>query len=156
VRRARHGGGGRLRRTDGGADRPRRHGAAEPPAGGAGGQPRTARGELMASGSIIVSDRRARFQASPLRHLDPLLIGAPLALAGLGLLMVYSSTHRKLQEAGLDPYDFVKRQGIAIVAGLVAMAVLSAIDYRRLRELALLGYGATVVMLLAVLKIGAD
>jgi hypothetical protein len=42
----------------------------------------------MASGSIIVSDRRARFHASPLRHVDPLLFGAPLALAGLGLVMV--------------------------------------------------------------------
>src|SRR6476660_1910609 len=96
----------------------------------------------MASGSIIVSDRRARFHASPLRHVDPLLFGAPLALAGLGLLMVYSSTHRKLEEAGLDPFDFVKRQAIAIVVGVIAMAILTAIDYRKLRELALLGYGA--------------
>jgi rod shape determining protein RodA len=110
----------------------------------------------MASGSIIVSDRRARFHASPLRHVDPLLFGAPLALAGLGLLMVYSSTHRKLEEAGADPYDFVKRQSIAIVVGVIAMAVLTAIDYRKLRELALLGYGATVLMLIAVLRVGAD
>ena len=106
----------------------------------------------MASGSIIVSDRRARLQASPLRHVDPLLFGAPLALAGLGLLMVYSSTHRKLEEAGLDPYDFVKRQAVAIVVGIIAMAILTVIDYRKLRELALLGYGATVLMLVAVLR----
>jgi rod shape determining protein RodA len=110
----------------------------------------------MASGSIIVSDRRARFHASPLRHVDPLLFAAPIVLAGLGLLMVYSSTHRKLQEAGIDPYDFVKRQGIAIVVGIVAMLVLTAIDYRRLRELALLGYAATVLMLVAVLRVGAN
>ena len=110
----------------------------------------------MASGSIIVSDRRARFHASPLRHVDPLLFGAPLALAGLGLLMVYSSTHRKLEEAGLDPYDFVKRQAVAIVVGVIAMAILTAIDYRKLRELALLGYGVTVLMLVAVLRVGAN
>jgi rod shape determining protein RodA len=110
----------------------------------------------MASGSIIVSDRRARFDASPLRHVDPLLFGAPLVLAGLGLLMIYSSTHRKLLQAGLDPYDFVKRQAVAIVVGLVAMAILTAIDYRKLRELALLGYGATILMLVAVLKVGAN
>ena len=91
----------------------------------------------MASGSIIVSDRRARFHASPLRHVDPLLFGAPLALAGLGLLMVFSSTHRKLEEAGLDPYDFVKRQAVAIVVGILAMVILTAIDYRKLRELCL-------------------
>jgi rod shape determining protein RodA len=90
-----------------------------------------------------------------LRHVDPLLFGAPLALAGLGLLMVYSSTHRKLEEAGLDPFDFVKRQAIAIVVGVIAMAILTAIDYRKLRELALLGYGATILMLVAVLRVGA-
>ncbi len=106
--------------------------------------------------SVIVSDRRARFQESPLRHLDPLLVGAPLVLAGLGLLMIYSSTHRRLEAAGLDPFDFVKRQGLAIVAGLAAMLLIAAIDYRRLRELALLGYGATIVMLVAVLKFGAN
>ena len=110
----------------------------------------------MASGSIIVTDRRARLAASPLRHVDPLLFGAPLVLAGLGLLMVYSSTHRKLEAAGLDPYDFVKRQGVAIAVGIVAMVLLTAIDYRKLRELALLGYGVTLLMLVAVLKIGAD
>ena len=109
----------------------------------------------MASGSIIVSDRRARFHASPLRHVDPLLFAAPIVLAGLGLLMVYSSTHRKLEEAGLDPFDFVKRQAIAIVVGVIAMAILTAIDYRKLRELALLGYGATILMLVAVLRVGA-
>jgi rod shape determining protein RodA len=111
---------------------------------------------MMASGAIIVSDRRARFHASPLRHVDPLLFGAPLVLAGLGLLMVYSSTHRRLEEAGLDPFDFVKRQAVAIVIGVVAMVVISAIDYRKLRELALLGYAATVLMLVAVLRVGAD
>ncbi|MGZ6953567.1 MAG: rod shape-determining protein RodA [Acidimicrobiia bacterium] len=106
--------------------------------------------------AVIVSDRRARLQESMLRHVDPLLLGAPIALAGLGLLMIYSSTHRRLEAAGIDPYDFVKRQGIAIVAGIVAMVVLTAIDYRKLRELALLGYGITVLMLVAVLKVGAD
>ena len=36
------------------------------------------------------------------------------------------------------------------------MFVIAAIDYRRLRELALLGYGATIVMLVAVLEFGAN
>ena len=106
--------------------------------------------------AVVVSERRARMQESALRRLDPLLVGAPIVLAGLGLLMIYSSTHRALADQGLDPYYFVKRQGIAIVLGLVAMAVMIAVDYRRLRELALIGYGATILMLVAVLKIGAD
>jgi len=106
--------------------------------------------------AVIVSDRRARLQESVLRHVDPLLVGAPLVLSGLGLLMIYSSTHRALTEHGLDPYYFVKRQAIAIVIGIIAMVVITAVDYRKLRELALIGYAATVLMLVAVLKVGAD
>ncbi len=105
--------------------------------------------------AVIVSERRSRLQASPLRHVDLLLFGAPIVLSVIGLLMVYSSTHRKLEEAGLDPYDYVKRQGLAIVAGVVVMLVLTSIDYRRLRELALMGYLGTVLLLVAVLQFGA-
>ena len=106
--------------------------------------------------AIVVSDRRARLQESPLRHLDPFLFGAPALLAALGTLMVYASTRYKLEAQHLDPLYFVKRQIIAIVVGIVVMVVLMFIDYRRLRELSLLGYGATILMLLAVLKFGAS
>ena len=106
--------------------------------------------------AIIATDRRSRIQESPLRHVDPLLFGPPVLLAGLGLLMVYASTHRILEAENLDPMFFVKRQAIAIVIGLAAMVGLMMIDYRRLRELSLLGYFATVLMLVAVLKLGVD
>ncbi len=106
--------------------------------------------------AIVVSDRRARLQESPLRHLDPFLFGAPALLAALGTLMVYASTRHKLEAQHLDPLYFVKRQIIAITVGIVVMVVLMFIDYRRLRELSLLGYGATILMLLAVLKVGAS
>lgn len=106
--------------------------------------------------AVVVSDRRARLQESALRHLDPLLFAAPLLLSGLGLLMIYSSTHRRLEEQGLDPLDLVKRQAMAIAVGVVAMVVITAIDYRRLRELALVGYGATVLLLIAVLRFGVN
>ena len=106
--------------------------------------------------AIVVSDRRARLQESPLRHLDPFLFGAPALLAALGTLMVYASTRHKLEAQHLDPLYFVKRQIIAITVGIVVMVVLMFIDYRRLRELSLLGYGATILMLLGVLKFGAS
>ena len=106
--------------------------------------------------AVVLTDRRARLQASPLRHLDVLLVLAPILVSGLGLLMIYSSTRVKLEQAGDDPFRFVKRQAIAIVIGIIAMAVMLAIDYRRLRELALWGYGATIVLLLAVKGVGAN
>ena len=106
--------------------------------------------------AIVVSDRRARLQASPLRHLDPLLFGPPALLAALGTLMIYASTRHRLEIQHLDPLYFVKRQIIAIVVGVIVMVILMLIDYRRLRELSLLGYGATVLMLVAVLKFGVS
>ena len=106
--------------------------------------------------AIVVSDRRARRQESPLRHLDPFLFGSALLLAALGTLMVYASTRQKLETDHLDPLYFAERQIIAIVVGLVVMVILMFIDYRRLRELSLLGYGVTIAMLLAVLKFGTS
>ena len=106
--------------------------------------------------AIVVSDRRDRFQSSPLRHLDPLLFGAPALLAALGALMVYASTRHRLETQGIDPLYYLKRQIIAVVVGVVVMVVLMLIDYRRLRELSLIGYGATILLLIAVLKFGVS
>jgi rod shape determining protein RodA len=90
----------------------------------------------------------SRLEASPLRHFDFLLVGAALAITVLGLAMIYSTTHQRVPG---DPYYFVKRQGLFAAIGFVAMAVVIWIDYKRLRELSMLFYGATVFMLLAVL-----
>src|SRR5918995_5343089 len=90
--------------------------------------------------------------SSVLRDLDPLLIGAMLAIAALGLLMVYSSTRERLRLEGGDELYFVKRQGAAILLGLLVMGLLLAVDYRRLRDYSVFAYVATVVGLLAVLS----
>jgi rod shape determining protein RodA len=95
---------------------------------------------------------RSRFDTSLLRDLDPLLIGATLAITALGMLMIYSSTRERLRLEGVDELYFVKRQGVAILVGLVVMALLLAIDYRRLRDYSAFAYVATVVGLLAVLS----
>ena len=91
---------------------------------------------------------RSRLDASPLRHFDFLLVGTTLAITALGLVMIYSTTHNRIPG---DPYYFVKRQGLFAALGCVAMVVVLAIDYRRLRDLSIAFYIGTVVMLLAVL-----
>jgi rod shape determining protein RodA len=96
--------------------------------------------------------RRSLFDVSLLRDLDPLLIGATLAISVLGMLMIYSSTRERLRLEGVDDLYFVKRQGLAILVGLVVMALLLAIDYRKLRDYSAFAYVATVVGLLAVLS----
>lgn len=97
-------------------------------------------------------DRRARFEASPFGNVDPVLIGAALAIAALGLLMIYSSTRERLAFDGIDEYYFVKRQAVFILLGLGVMAAVMAVDYRKLRDFSVIAYGAVVMSLLAVLS----
>jgi rod shape determining protein RodA len=90
----------------------------------------------------------SRLEASPLRHFDWILVGAALGITALGLVMIYSTTHLRIPG---DPYYFVKRQAMFAGIGIVAMVGVLAIDYRRLREYAMVFYGVTVFLLLAVL-----
>jgi rod shape determining protein RodA len=62
--------------------------------------------------------------------------------------MIYSTTHQRVPG---DPFYFVKRQGLFAIIGTAALVLVMAIDYRRLRELSMIFYGATVFLLLAVL-----
>jgi|SRR5680860_405002 len=101
--------------------------------------------------AVVLTERRARIQTSPFRHLDLLLVASTIAISMLGLLMIYSASRTRLETAGEDPFTFVKRQAIFLVMGLAAMAAVLAIDYRKLREWVLGGYVGIVVVLAAVL-----
>jgi rod shape determining protein RodA len=92
----------------------------------------------------------AWLESSALRDLDPLLIGATLLISAVSLLMIWSSTHERLQSQGVDEFYFVKRQGAAIFVGLLVMALILAIDYRKLRDFSVLAYAGTVFLLLVV------
>src|SRR5262249_26226159 len=67
-------------------------------------------------------------------------------------LMIYSSTRERLRLEGVDELYFVKRQGVAILVGLAVMALLVAVDYRKLRDSSGFAYVATMVGLLVVLS----
>lgn len=104
-----------------------------------------------------LSSRRARFEASATRNVDLVLVGAVMAIALLGLLMIYSSTRERLAFDGVDELYFVKRQAIFIVLGLCVMAAVMAVDYRKLRDFSVIAYGGVVIALLAVLSpLGSD
>lgn len=94
---------------------------------------------------------RERSSASPLLHIDVGLIVAALALAGVGVLMVYSATRGP--GGPEDPVNrfFLQRQAIFVGIGVLVMAAVASFDYRRLREWAVPLYGLTVLILGAVL-----
>ena len=94
----------------------------------------------------------SRSAASPWRHVDASLIAAVLAIAGLGVLMVYSSTRARLEADGSDPAFYLKRQAVFFVLGVVVMFGMTLKDYRVFRDSAQIIYLGTIGLLLAVLS----
>src|SRR6187401_2817480 len=84
-------------------------------------------------------------------HIDWALLLAVLALCGLGVAMIYSTTG--------DPTRDVSRlhitQSYAIVLGLVAMIVTLSFDYRTFTDKSHLIYIGMLALLIYVLFFGA-
>ena len=60
---------------------------------------------------------------------------ATLGLVAFGLVMVFSATSTPAALGNGDPMTFLTKQAIYALAGIVLLAVLSRIDYHRLRRL---------------------
>ncbi len=101
-----------------------------------------------------IATRATRDESSMWRHADPVLLLLPLALSALGLLMIYSSSRTRLKSQGLTQLYYVERQGLAVVLGIVAMAIVLLVDYRRLRDLWLPIYIGALAVLVSVLFVG--
>ena len=85
--------------------------------------------------------------AAPWRHVDYTLLGAVLAIASLGVLMVYSAT----RNLGADEMYYLRRQGAFTLIGLGVMVLVATIDYRVFRDRAPVIYLACIAGLLLVL-----
>ncbi len=96
--------------------------------------------------SLLGRDRSRGDLSAPLRHIDPILLVCSLALAALGVLMVYSTTR---EEAGVS---FLMRQGAFVGIGAGVMVVTALVDYHRIRDWAWALYGAAMVLLVLVLS----
>ena len=79
-----------------------------------------------------------------------------LLLLALGIIMVLSaSSPAALSESG-NSYSYVSKQALSAVIGLVAMWVISKIDYRKFKPLYKLAYIGSIVLLALVPLIGED
>ena len=94
--------------------------------------------------------------ASPWRHVDLSLAGSILVLASFGLLMIYSATRSRLDEAGVDPQFYLQRQAMFVALGLVVLVATTVIDYRAFRDFAPVIYTGTVGLLVLVLLFGGE
>ncbi len=86
------------------------------------------------------------------RSWDWLLILVAGGLTGLGTLLVWAATEPQLRAAGLDPHTYLKKQALWGILGIIVMIVVASIDYRRYRRWTPVLYGASLLLLLAVLS----
>jgi len=93
----------------------------------------------------VIFERRLTF------HIDWALLAAVLALAGIGLAMIYSTTFDLgANRAGREFWTQLQ----ALVLGLIALAVCMSIDYRSLTQRSLFIYGGVILLLVAVFFVG--
>eukprot|EP01041_Mallomonas_annulata_P020823 gene20823-40728_t len=75
--------------------------------------------------------------SDPSRNVDWLLMLVQAALAAIGCFVIYSASRTKQP----DPFTYVTRQVVFLIAAVIAMVVVMAIDYETLRERARFFYG---------------
>jgi rod shape determining protein RodA len=91
----------------------------------------------------------------PWHHVDWGLLLALAGLAAVGLLAIYSANYTSLSLAGADTLSYVRRQGLALGAGGLAMVVMMSLDYRRFQHAAVAVYALALALLGGVLVAGA-
>jgi cell division protein FtsW len=90
---------------------------------------------------------------------DAQLFVAALALAAIGLVMVFSASFAKAAEDSFTHHDgtyFMKRQFISLLVGLVALFAAYRTPLHSLRKSAYVWLGATLLLLVAVLVLGRE
>jgi rod shape determining protein RodA len=93
-----------------------------------------------------------RNPSSPWRHLDWLLIGATLAVALMGVLMVYSATRSTIGVTGAASTTYLYRQLVFVILGIALATVVALFDYRHYQHLAPVFYVGCLVLLAGVLS----
>lgn len=77
--------------------------------------------------------RQERLHAAVNARLDLPFLLLTILLTVMGLVMVFSASFPSAYYESGDPTYYLKRQGIFAVLGLVAMVVMSRVNYQRLR-----------------------
>jgi rod shape determining protein RodA len=86
---------------------------------------------------------------------DLILAVAPIVVALVGVVMVYTATRGPLLAAQEDPRTYLKKQALFVFIGVIVMVLVAVFDYRRLEPLATPIYILTILALLGVFAIGS-
>jgi len=82
------------------------------------------------------------------KYFDILLFIAVIVISVFGIIMIYSASAIWAEFKFDDPFKFVKAQGIFFVLGIIAMLVLSRIDYKFYKK------KANLILLVCFLLLG--
>ena len=87
---------------------------------------------------------------------DKWLFGTVLLLVLFGLVMVFSASAVMAKETLGSPYAYVVKQAVWALLGMVALAILMQVDYRRYnnQRVVTAAIGVTTVLLLGVFAMG--
>jgi rod shape determining protein RodA len=100
--------------------------------------------------STTTHSHRSTSSRTPALRIDYALIISTLAVAVLGVVIVYSATRSKLVLAGDDPHYFLDHQAAYVVVGVIVMITLAVTDYRWLEHASAVLYVGIVLALLAM------
>jgi rod shape determining protein RodA len=98
----------------------------------------------------LVAGRSFTNERRPIRHLDPVLLITTACLSVVGLLLIYSATHRGLEVLREDPMIFVKKQMAALILGILLLLIIATVDYRFFKVYAGFIFVATLLLLVLV------
>ena len=88
--------------------------------------------------------------------IDFVLLAIVFIMLALGIIMVMSaSAPTSLAETG-SSYNYVKTQALSAILGLIAMFIISKIDYRIYKRFSKAIYIVVIVLLASVAVIGAS
>ena len=91
-----------------------------------------------------------------MKYFDYSLLFVIIFLVGFGLVMLYSVSSYEAQSEFGDAAFYLKKQLAAACLGLVAMFIVSRIDYHVWQKLSLPVYGIALLLCAAVLFVGSD
>ena len=82
------------------------------------------------------------------------LFWALIGLGVTGVVMIYSATRQALVNAGYNPHYYLERQALFVFLGIIAMYVISRLDYRRFEIAATPLYVCSLLGLAGVFFLG--
>ena len=101
----------------------------------------------------MANTKKEQYKNKPV---DFILCITVLLLLALGIVMVLSaSSPSSFSETG-DSYTYVKKQAVSAVIGLIAMLIISRIDYRIYKPLYKVAYVGSIALLAIVPLIGTE